>query len=209
MANHIAFITTNPSIITQWYSNYYKITNLITISNTYSNTNSNTNNDIDDNVNQLKLPGIAIAYRSIPLTNKDYTWIVTNITANNTQLYIDHNMLYNNYNIEHTKQLPIYQKIPNIKLPYSTSSSYNYWQIHMPDKKLLSLDSNLAIQHSTSSTNDLNKLVISWVIDEPKDMFDSLSIGVHGIISNKPIELLSLLTYTYDKICINHTLRIH
>ena len=67
----------------------------------------------------------------------------------------------------------------------------------MPDKSLITED----IKRKNTDDIDNNEMVISWLIDDEEKMWDLFDKGSDAIISNKPIELLSILKKNYEQRC--------
>ena len=69
--------------------------------------------------------------------------------------------------------------------------------LHMPDKSLITKD----IKRKNTDDIDNNEMVISWLCDDEEKMWDLFDKGSDAIISNKPIELLSILKRNYEQRC--------
>ena len=74
------------------------------------------------------------------------------------------------------------------------SSDSHY--ILMPDVKLLgAASSSLALRLGWLTP------VVSWLVDDVTALLKALEMGVSGVVSNKPVELLGALTELHKRHC--------
>jgi glycerophosphoryl diester phosphodiesterase len=73
--------------------------------------------------------------------------------------------------------------------------------IHMPDRLLIKKDIIRSNNNDDTTSSSNKEVVVAWLIDDEVALWSMLDYGVDAVITNRPIELLSLLKKNYQDYC--------
>ena len=193
------------------------------------------------------IPGVAAAYRSIPFSDNDFVWKYNNKTLNTYHHHHYHNDNKNGDNIDDETTFNLITSDIQVKnynclhndgnsSSSSKSSSYidskdcseiykngNYWQIHMPDFKLIKEQFNgittntPTITTTTSATKtkatlknkNLKNIMLHIEKDEKKKRFirKKSKLVVTWVVDTME-EVLMLISYGVDGIITNRPIEM-
>ena len=191
------------------------------------------------------IPGVAAAYRSIPFSDNDFVWKHSNKTLNTYHHHHHHHYDNKNGDIDDETAFNLITsdiQVKNNNCPHndgnsssSKSSSYivgkdcseiynngNYWQIHMPDSKLIKeqfngITTNTPTITTTSATKikatlknkNLKNIMLHIEKDEKKKRFirKKSKLVVTWVVDTME-EVLILLSYGVDGIITNRPIEM-